>query len=111
MGKKRSDFNLFYGNVGAIDGMFQTTLKPRDVPNPTDYLSGYYNKFGINVQDICDVPLRFIYVSTTAPGGKNDARDFQLEQLQKWLDSIGLQHFYLETIPILLAFGNSLQWT
>ena len=68
--KKSSAFMLFYGTVGAIDGFLQTTQKPKGVPNPTDYRSGHYNKFGINVQAICDVRLWFIYLSTAAPGGK-----------------------------------------
>ena len=42
--------STFFGVIGAIDGWLCTTNKPSDVPNPGDFYSGHYKRFGLNVQ-------------------------------------------------------------
>ena len=69
--------------------------KPADVENPTDYHSGHYQRFGINVQAMCDVNLRFTYLSVCASGGTGDARAFRkLHGLINWLESLR-EGFYI----------------
>ena len=67
---------VFYGAVRAIDGWLVTIEKPSYVPNPADYFSGHYQRYGINVQAVCDSNLRFIYFAVAGPGRTNDARVF-----------------------------------
>ena len=64
----------FYGHLLSIDGWLCTTQMPSDVPNPTDYRSGHYQRYGLNVQAMCDPNLRFAYFSVAGPGKMNDAR-------------------------------------
>ena len=49
--------SVFFGVIGAIDGWLCTTNKPSDVPNPGDFYSGHYKRFGLNVQGKCDEEL------------------------------------------------------
>ena len=49
--------SVFFGVIGAIDGWLCTTNKPSDVPNPGDFYSGHYKKFGSNVQGKCNAEL------------------------------------------------------
>ena len=80
---------LYDGAVGALDGWLACTDKPGDVDNPTDYYSGHYQRFGINVQAICDVNLRFLYFAVCAPGGCNDSRALRkCTKLCKWIDTL-----------------------
>ena len=74
---QRSDaFGLYDGCLSAIDGWLCTIEKPSDVDNPGDYFSGHYQKYGINVQALCDANLRIIYIAVAANGGTNDCRAF-----------------------------------
>jgi hypothetical protein len=50
---------IFCGCLGALDGWLLTTKKPSYVPNPQDCHSGYYQRYGLNVQAMCDSRLRF----------------------------------------------------
>ena len=62
---------------------------PSDVPNPTDYRSGHYQRYGLNVQAMCNPNLRFAYISVAGPGKMNDARAFRrLEGLKYWLEHL-----------------------
>ena len=63
---------IFYGVIAAIDGWLCTIVKPRKVPNPGDFYSGLYKRYGLNVQAMCDANLRFIYVCVAGPGKTND---------------------------------------
>ena len=93
-----SAFGLFHGVVGAIDGWLACTNKPssRDVTNQTDFFSGHYQRYGLNVQAVCDSNLRFIYLSINSPGKTNDAIAFQrCDSLQEWLDKLPEQYFLI----------------
>ena len=65
-------FGLFNNALGALDGWLPRTEMPGDVPNQTDYFSGHYQCYGLNVQAMCDPNLLFLYVSVAAPGKVND---------------------------------------
>ena len=92
--KRSTAFGAFFGCLGAIDGWLCTTEKPEDVHNPGDYFSGHYQKFGLNVQAMCDANLQFTYLSVSATGGTNNSRAFcKLYHLQKWLSSLADGYF------------------
>ena len=61
------DFGMMYGYLEPIDRWLCTTHKPLDVPNPSDYRSGHYQRYGLNVQVICDANLRIVYLAVTGP--------------------------------------------
>ena len=54
-------FGVMRGHLAPIDGWLCTTQKPSDVLNPSDYRSGHYQKYGLNVQAMCDTNLRIIF--------------------------------------------------
>lgn len=86
-------FGIYYWVVGAIDGWLACIEKPT-ISNATDYYSGHYQCFGLNIQAVCDSNLRFIYFSVAAPGRTNDSRVFgRLEKLRKWLDNLPPEYF------------------
>ena len=70
-----SAYGMYYGCVGALDGWLCCIEKP-SVSNATDYFSGHYQRFGINVQAMCDSNLKFTYLGVVAPSQTNDARVF-----------------------------------
>ena len=85
---------IMYGHLAPIDGWLCTTQMPADVPNPSEYFSGHYQRFGLNVQAMCDSNLRIIYTSVAGPGKMNDARAFRkLKYLQQWLEQLDDQFF------------------
>ena len=43
-------FGLMNNHLGALDGWLQRTEMPWDVSNQTDYFSGHYQCYGLNVQ-------------------------------------------------------------
>ena len=113
-GARSEAFGLFYGCVGAIDGWLCTLEKPEDVPNPGDYFSGHYQKFGINVQAVCDANLKFTYVAVAATGGTNDERAFRkLHKLKEWIASLPNGFFlvgdnaYSLTNKLLIPFSGA----
>ena len=53
-------FGIMYGHLSQLDGWLCTTQKPWDVHNPCDYRRGYYQRFGLNVQAMCDTNLRIV---------------------------------------------------
>lgn len=57
------------GCVGAVDGLHISTAatSKNTVLNVTDYYSGVKRGYGLNVQAIATVTLRFSAVSTIAP--------------------------------------------
>ena len=82
-------FGLFMHNLGAIDGWLPRTEMPRDVTNQTDYFSGHYHCYGLNVQAMCDPDLAFTYLCVAAPGKVNDIRAFyRCQRLLQWLDAL-----------------------
>ena len=82
-------YNLFPHHLGALDGWLPRTEKPRDVTNKSDYFSGHYQCYGLNVQAMCDPDLVFLYLGVAAPGKTNDIRAFGwCNGLHKWLDAL-----------------------
>ena len=56
-----SSGGMMYGVIVVIDGWLCTTITTEDITNPADYFSGHYQRYGINVQAICDDYLR-VYI-------------------------------------------------
>ena len=52
---------LYHGVIGVIDGWLCTTQQPGDVNNPVNYVSGHYQRYGLNVEAICDANLQGEY--------------------------------------------------
>ena len=109
---------IYHGAIGAIDGWLCCTNMPMDVINSADYFSGHYNRYGFNVQAICDANLRFIYMSIAAPGKTNDNRAFgRLSELRKWLDGLPDEYFiigdgaYTLSNRILIPFSGAQKHT
>ena len=89
---------LFDGCVGAIDGWLCTTCQPidSDIKDKRAYFSGHYQRFGLNIQAICDSRLRFIYFAVAAPGRTNDARAFlKCHKLRQWMKSIESSKYFI----------------
>ncbi len=87
---------IFYGVVGAVDGILIHTQKPRkdEVSDTNQYFSGHKHHFGLNVQCVCDARGRFIYVCVAGPGKTNDARAFpRCEKLQRVIDNFPPEYF------------------
>ena len=77
-----------------MDGYVLTTQKPSDVLNPSDYRSGHYQKYGLNVQAMCDTNLRIIFFAVARPGKMNDARAYRkLLGLHSWMNQLDDQYF------------------
>ena len=71
---------------GTMDGWFPRTEMPGNQVNQTDYFSGHYQAFGLNVQAMCDPDLLFLYIAVASPGKINDSRAFsRLRELQNWM--------------------------
>ena len=87
-------FRIFYGVIAAIDGWLAFTDKPFDQDCPFGLFLGRYQRFGLNVQAMCDSHLQFIYMAVVAPGRTNDAQAFRkLKLLNKWLDELKREFF------------------
>jgi hypothetical protein len=112
---RSSSFQILDGFLGAIDGWLCCMNKPSDVDNPGDYFSGHYQRFGLNVQAVCDANLIFIYVSVAAPGKTNDQRAFnRLTKFITWLKELPREYFlgcdnayYPLLINLLIPFSGS----
>ena len=103
-----------YGHLSPLDGWLCTTQKPWDVPNPSDYRSEHYQRFGLNVQTMCDANLRIMYMSVAGPGNMNDARAYRkLMGLHNWLDQLESEYFcsgdnaYPLSNKMLIPFSGS----
>ena len=66
-------FGLMNNHLDALDGWLPRTEMPWDVSNQTDYFSGHYQCYGLNVQAMCGPDLEFLYVAVVAPGRTVDA--------------------------------------
>ena len=102
---------LLDGFLGALDGWLPRTEKPRGVTNQSDYFSGHYQCFGLNVQAMCDPDLVFMYYAVAAPGKVNDIRAFRrCDGLQHWIQAlpdgfyIGADNAYPLSRKILIPF-------
>jgi len=84
------------------------------VTNPSDYRSGHYPRFGLNVQAMCNANLRIIYSSVAGPGKMKDARAYRkMIGLQQWLDELDERYFcsgdnaYTLSNKILIPFSGA----
>ena len=69
---------------------------PGDVTNQTDYFSGHYQCYGLNIQAMCDPNLIFLYIVIAAPGKVNDIQAFhRCQTLIDWLKALPEQYFIL----------------
>ena len=65
------------------------------VHSSVDYYSGRYQRYGINIQAVCNSKLRFIYFGVVAPGKTNNLRASNCcEKLQQWIQSL-LEDYFL----------------
>ena len=81
---------------GLLLKLPSTSDELKNATNQTDFFSGHYQRYGLNVQAVCDSKLRFIYLSINSPGKTNDARAFQrCDSLQEWLDKLPEQYFLI----------------
>ena len=66
---QKSYNGVFYGTVGAIDGLFVKTIAPSrlEVGNVCLYFSGHYEHYGLNVQAVCDSNLKFLFFGVIGP--------------------------------------------
>ena len=111
---KSSAFGLLHGHLGALDGYFPMTEMPFDVINQDDYFSGHYQRYGLNIQAMCDPDLLFIYFATVAPGKTNDMRAFGwCKALHEWLEALPDEYFvsadnaYQLSKQILIPFSGA----
>ena len=109
-----SAFGVYHGAVGAIDGWLCCIEKPKRQSNPTDYFSGHYQRYGLNIQAVCDANLRFIYISIKAPGRTNDARAYsRCLGLRRWVQSLPDEYYiigdnaYTLTNKLLIPFSGA----
>ena len=108
-----SSSGVLDGHLGPLDGWLCITEMPWDVHNPVDYRSGHYQRYGLNVQAMCDANLRIIYFFICGPGKMNDAKAFRrLHGLQKWLESLEGDEFissdnaYTLTKRVIIPFSG-----
>lgn len=101
-------------NLGCMDGWLPRTEKPRNVHNQTDYFSGHYQCYGLNVQGLCDSDLVFLYVAVAAPGKVNDIRAFnRCTDLLEWLESLPPEYYiigdnaYPLSVRVLIPFSGA----
>ena len=60
-----------------------------DVPDQTAYFSEHYQRYGLNVEAVCDANCPAIYISAVVLGEINDAGTYKrLHRLIKWLESL-----------------------
>lgn len=86
--RQRWYMRVFKGIIGAIDGILIKIKCPsmKEVGMPKHY---YCRKgfFALNVQAVCDVRNRFIFVSMDMPGATHDARAFSFSTLCEALNA------------------------
>jgi hypothetical protein len=69
--EKSKAFGLYKGVIGALDGWLCDTNKPI-VHNTSNFFSGHYQRFGLNVQAMCDAHLHFMFLGITGLGDINN---------------------------------------
>ena len=88
-GKLSSDVGIMKGYIVLIEGWLCSTEIPWDVTHKTDYFSGHYQGYGLNVQAVCDANLWIIYIYVAGPIKMNDARAYcRLTGLRIWIDNL-----------------------
>ena len=92
--KYSGGFGRMYEHLSPLDEWLYTMQKYWDVPNPSDYRNGHYQRFRLNVQAMCDTNLRIIYISVVGPRNTNDARAYhKLMGLHTWMDQLESKYF------------------
>jgi hypothetical protein len=103
--KAKSKVN-FDNCVGCIDGMLVWTNKPVETledigVGPAKFYCGRKNKFGLNMQAVCDHKRRFLDVDITHPGS---ASDFTVWLNCKLRDAVETQNFLAKD---LVLYGDN----
>ena len=71
---------------GILIGIKAPSL--RDVPNPRDYWSGHYHRYGLNVLAMCNHAYRFTWIGVNGPGGMSDNTNYALSSLADIVESL-----------------------
>jgi hypothetical protein len=60
--------------VGAVNGYLLYTATPQkcNAKNVRSYISGHYQRYGLNVQACCDADCRFTFLGIGGPGVTKD---------------------------------------
>ena len=75
--------------VGAIDGILIWIHKPSVTDlegikfGPSKFFCGHKNKYGVNMQGVCDADKRFLAVDVRYPGSTSDFFAFEQSDLRK----------------------------
>eukprot|EP00644_Phytophthora_capsici_P018845 jgi/Phyca11/133160/e_gw1.342.3.1 len=71
--------NILTGCVGCIDGWLCEIRAPsaKEVPDVTSFFSDHYQRYGVNVQAICDSMSRFTGYCFDSPGKVGDSIAFR----------------------------------
>lgn len=77
--------SVLTGCVGCIDGWLCEIRAPsaREVPDVAAFYSGHYQKYGLNVQAICDSLCRFTGYCFNSPGKVGDSIAFKKWKLRE----------------------------
>jgi hypothetical protein len=86
----RSDLRVMAGCVGALDGWLCVLNNPRltDALNTSDYFSGHYHTYGLNVQAMCDSECKFLYFDILNPGWSSDWTAYGTCSLRTWIENL-----------------------
>eukprot|EP00953_Heterococcus_sp_UTEX-ZZ885_P020783 11626-Heterococcus_DN1.PRE.3 len=87
------DNPIFVGCIGAVDGLFIESHAPSLTKTnglQRRYYSGHKNKYGLNVQAVCDSKLRFMTMSCLCPGGTNDIVAWRKSKAAEKLEALPL---------------------
>ena len=110
---EKSDGDCIRMCVGAIDGMLVKIFQPRYVENPRSYYSGHYECFGLNLQAVCDIKLRFIFVGIGGPGATPDVSAYNYLSIRQLVEQLpGTYHLvgdaaYVLTNKMLTPFTGA----
>lgn len=93
-----SSHNSILGCFGCIDGYLVhiCSTSNEEVINVNTYFSGWYKKHGINIQWLCDIICRFLYVSVLLPGSHIDINAFRSKRIHQYLnDTFPNDYFFI----------------
>jgi hypothetical protein len=85
---------IMRGHLAALDGWLADTDMPKDVSNQSDYFSGHYKCYGLNVQAVVGPNLEFLFICVAGPGKTSDTRAFgRCSDLIEWLEALPDEFF------------------
>jgi hypothetical protein len=96
--RRRSDYDIMGGTVGAIDGFFQRCNRPtnKEVNNVVAYYSGHYESYGLNCLAVVKADLQFMYFGVISPGSTNDIVSFAMSNvLKEMVENLPLGLYWL----------------